>query len=86
MSPTSLRRHFAAALGQSPKAFLLHRRVDHAKALLLGSERSILDIALTSGFGSLSAFNRQFKRQTGSAPRAWRRVSVARSRRRQRGC
>ncbi|SDM59600.1 helix-turn-helix domain-containing protein [Maricaulis salignorans] len=50
-------------------------RVAHAKALLRDSRsatRSILLIALDSGFASLGPFNRAFKADTGMTPRAWR--------------
>ncbi|WP_339736899.1 AraC family transcriptional regulator [uncultured Maricaulis sp.] len=55
-------------------------RVEHAKALLRDpreASRSILLIALDSGFASLGPFNRAFKADTGMTPRAWRADGVA---------
>jgi len=37
-----------------------------------GEARSILDVAMASGFGSLGPFNRAFKAQTGMTPSAYR--------------
>ncbi|MGF1544252.1 MAG: helix-turn-helix transcriptional regulator [Parvularculaceae bacterium] len=51
------------------------RRLAHAKAALADprfAERSILAIALDSGFGSIGPFNRAFKEATGQTPRAYR--------------
>lgn len=50
-------------------------RVAHARTLLRDprtATRSILLIALDSGFASLGPFNRAFKADTGITPRAWR--------------
>lgn len=48
-------------------------RIDHACRLLAsGDERSVLEIALDSGFASLGPFNRAFKALTGTTPTAWR--------------
>jgi AraC-like DNA-binding protein len=48
-------------------------RIDHACRLLAsGDARSVLEIALDSGFASLGPFNRAFKALTGTTPTAWR--------------
>lgn len=55
-------------------------RVAHAKTLLRESgvtTRSILLIALDSGFASLGPFNRAFKADTGMTPRTYRTTSLA---------
>ena len=53
------------------------------RVLLLGSRLtdpaetgSILEIAFDCGFGSIGPFNRAFKDQVGSTPRAFRRAAV----------
>ncbi len=70
------RMHFAAqfrsATGYAPHAYLLQRRVEHAKALLRHSEKSILDIAVDSGFQSQSHFTTAFRRLVGDTPKRWR--------------
>jgi len=55
-------------------------RIKHACRLLREQpRRSVLDISLDAGFGSLGPFNRAFKSAMGCTPREWR----ARSRRRE---
>ncbi|MBX3476694.1 MAG: helix-turn-helix transcriptional regulator [Brevundimonas sp.] len=51
-----------------------HHRIADAQRLLSDSSesRSILEIALDCGFASLGPFNRAFKEETGTTPRAYR--------------
>jgi AraC-like DNA-binding protein len=52
-----------------------HYRIEHAKRMLSSPEfddRSILAIALDSGFGSIGPFNRAFKGLTGMTPSEFR--------------
>ena len=56
-------------------AFLNRYRIDFAKSRLSDpaiSDVTILEIAMESGFNSLSAFNRAFRQGTGLTPRAYR--------------
>jgi AraC-like DNA-binding protein len=71
-SERSLRRAFVAATGMPWSRYLQESRVLRAMALLTEDEASILDIALTVGFDSVSAFNRAFRRYTGETPMAYR--------------
>lgn len=47
-------------------------RIIYAKKLLLDPEKTITDVALTSGFSSISAFNRMFRNLTGYTPSEFR--------------
>lgn len=72
----------SAALGFANFNRLInHHRVERAKARLADPAEtgSILEIAFDCGFGSIGPFNRAFKDQVGSTPRAFRRAA-ARSR------
>lgn len=52
-------------------------RIEHACRLLHEQpRRSVLDISLDAGFGSLGPFNRAFKAATGGTPSAWRAQSL----------
>lgn len=52
-------------------------RIEHACRLLREQpRRSVLDISLDAGFGSLGPFNRAFKAATGCTPSAWRAQSL----------
>jgi AraC family transcriptional regulator len=70
------RMHFAAQFrsttGYSPHAYLLRRRIEHAQMLLRSSALSVLDVALSSGFGSHAHFTTVFGRMVGESPNSWR--------------
>jgi len=65
---------FRKTFGTTLTAYLTATRVTHAQRLLVMTDDSILDIALDSGFGSLSRFNTAFKEASGCSPRDYRRV------------
>ncbi|MBO5912812.1 MAG: helix-turn-helix transcriptional regulator, partial [Clostridia bacterium] len=48
-------------------------RLNYAKNLLLSSEKSIIDVALDSGFENVTYFNRCFKQESGLTPTEFRR-------------
>lgn len=73
MSPAAFSRFFKRISGRGLWEFLTELRVEHAAALLRETEDGVTQIALESGFGSLSSFNRQFSERFGCAPRAYRR-------------
>lgn len=53
-----------------------HHRIEQAKRHLASDDdRSILEIALECGFGSIGPFNRAFKAETGVTPRAYRAIA-----------
>jgi AraC family transcriptional activator of mtrCDE len=66
-------RQFAEAMGEPPLRFLNRYRIERACERLGSSDASVLEIALAVGFGSLAAFNRQFRAVTGRTPGEWRR-------------
>jgi AraC family transcriptional regulator len=72
------RSHFARAFkqctGVSPHRWLLGRRVELAKDLLVKSNASLAEIALACGFADQSHFTRVFSGEVGTSPGAWRRM------------
>ncbi len=52
--------------------YLCHKRINAAEALLLKPEISITEVALQSGFSSLSTFNRIFKKMRDCTPSEYR--------------
>jgi AraC family transcriptional regulator len=57
---------------QSPYCWLIGRRIEYAKLLLLDQELSIVDIALKTGFSSQSHFTETFRRRVGCSPARWK--------------
>jgi transcriptional regulator GlxA family with amidase domain len=78
LSVSHFTRAFRQSFGMSPYRWLLERRIDRAKALLVTSEVSIADIAIQAGFSDQAAFTRAFGRIVGDSPARWRRAVAAR--------
>jgi AraC-like DNA-binding protein len=64
---------FRQSCGQTLLDCLVQHRIAHAQRLLLTTDRKVIDIALESGFGSLSQFYEAFGRRCGQTPLAYRR-------------
>jgi AraC family transcriptional regulator len=73
MSKFHLIRQFKLSTGLSPYQYLLKRRLERAKTLLLQGDLAIGQIALAVGFGDQSQLNKHFKREFGATPTALRR-------------
>ena len=65
---------FRKAFGTTMTAFITQHRISHAQRLLVTTDDAILDVALASGFQSLSRFNEAFKAACGCSPRDYRKV------------
>lgn len=68
VSEGHLSRIFHHATGLTFREYLTQVRVEHAKALLLHTGRSVTEIAYESGFQSISQFHRAFRKAHGVAP------------------
>lgn len=65
-------RGFKRATGSAPYAFMIRRRLEHARELLRETEQPLGEIALACGFASHSRFSTMFKRATGISPSHYR--------------
>ncbi|MEX3855861.1 AraC-like DNA-binding protein [Paraburkholderia youngii] len=74
MSRAAFARRFAERVGVAPATYLSNWRIALAKDALINSERSMIDIALSIGYYSDSAFSTAFSRAVGVAPAAFRRA------------
>jgi AraC family transcriptional regulator, melibiose operon regulatory protein len=63
---------FRRTFGMTLVEFVTQHRVSHAQRLLAITHDKILDVALSSGFSSLSRFNDAFRRACGCSPRSYR--------------
>lgn len=62
------RHKFREEFNVSPKKYMLIKRLEFAKELLLNSNLSVFDIAHQTGFYDSNYFSRYFKRNTGYTP------------------
>lgn len=73
VSPRHLNRKLQETLRMSAKEYITRTRIRAACKQLLGTNTSIQDIALDSGFYDQSSFTRMFRKHTGTTPRLYRR-------------
>ncbi len=72
MSKHSLPRHFHSSTGSSPMEYLFRIRLRHAGEMLLNSDCPIDEIVAMGGFYDSNYFCKQFHREFGVSPRAFR--------------
>lgn len=67
-SAEHFRHKFRRKFNIPPKKYILLRRLNSAKELLLNSDLSVADIAKRTGFADSNYFSRYFKQETGCTP------------------
>ncbi|BFG78152.1 GlxA family transcriptional regulator [Paraburkholderia terrae] len=72
MSVRQLERLFAAETGKSPHAYGRQIRIRMASWLLTSSDRTVADIAASCGFSDASHLGREFRKEFGESPNAYR--------------
>lgn len=75
LSPSQLRRVFAASFGKSPIAYLTMLRAERMAHLLKVTDSPISVIAASVGWGDPDFAAQQFRRSVGVAPSEYRRIS-----------
>jgi AraC-like DNA-binding protein len=68
-----LKRDFKLMFGEPVHAFLLRRRLEHARVLLRDRDRSVKEIATEVGYAHASHFSTAFRKRFGVPPTAVRR-------------
>jgi AraC family transcriptional regulator len=63
---------FRAATGLRPHEYLLQRRIERARELLLTSRLPLAEIAFEVGFKTQAHFTTVFARFVGETPNVWR--------------
>ena len=67
---------FRRECGMSIWQYLIRLRLSHAQLMLLSTDKTVLAIALESGFGSLARFYAAFTRECGIAPAEYRKRAL----------
>jgi AraC family transcriptional regulator len=76
LSASHFVRAFTRSTGISPHRWLMQRRVDVAKDLMLSTDTSLVEISLKCGFSDQSHFTRVFAETTGETPGRWRQIQL----------
>ena len=63
---------FRQEIGTTPIKYLQRYRINQSKRLLLETQQTITEVALTVGFSDSGYFSRIFRRETGLTPEAYR--------------
>lgn len=74
LSASHFCRSFKSTLGVSPREYLLRRRIEVAKDLMLTTSEPLSAIAAQCGMCDQSHFTRSFHRLVGETPYTWRRT------------
>ncbi|WP_051329892.1 helix-turn-helix domain-containing protein [Niveispirillum irakense] len=72
LSPSHFARRFKGATAMAPHQYVLARRINGAKQLLLETEMKLAEIAIATGFSSQAHLTGMFGRTVGMTPGAYR--------------
>jgi AraC family transcriptional regulator len=72
-SPAHFSRKFKLAVGESPHAYVVSRRLERACHLMMTSAEPLSAIALSVGFSDQAHLCRLFRQAFGQSPASWRR-------------
>ena len=78
MSVSHFRAGFRESVGIPVHQYVIERRVERAKSLLMHEEQSIAEIALAAGFTHQSHLSRHMQRSTGFSPLQMKRIFAER--------
>jgi AraC family transcriptional regulator len=72
-SPAHFSRRFKLAVGEPPHAYIVRRRLERARQLMMSSAERLSEIALDVGFSDQAHLCRLFRQAFGQSPASWRR-------------
>jgi AraC-like DNA-binding protein len=65
-------RAFRREFGTTPHQYLVQRRLEAAKELLLSTDKSVTEVCFDVGYGSIGSFSTLFQRHVGVSPLRFR--------------
>ena len=72
LSPSYFSHAFKDSFGRAAKAYIIERRLERAKRLMIESSDSLAQIAAACGFADQAHFSRTFNTWVGETPSRWR--------------
>ncbi len=72
LSMTQYNLHFKNQIGMPPTKYIISLRMDLARELIVSSNLSLMQIALTCGYEDYNFFAKVFKKHTGISPKKFR--------------
>lgn len=73
-STVTLTEHFRRSYGMSIMQYVLQKRIELAKRMLLESDLPVYEISVRCGFSDAEYFSRCFKEEVGESPALWRKI------------
>jgi AraC-like DNA-binding protein len=77
LTPAHFGRAFRNSTGEPPHEYVIRRRIERARDLMLSTDAPLSDIAQECGLADQSHLTRLFRRLVGESPRAWRRARAS---------
>jgi AraC-like DNA-binding protein len=74
VSPRHFSRSFRRVFGETPRQYLISRRLERARHLLRTTDLTVAEICLEVGFTSVGSFTTAFSRHVGVSPTTFRKA------------
>ena len=74
ISEVYFRRLFLLTFGVSPKEYIIQKRIEYAKDLLLSGDFSVLEVSKMCGYTEPCHFSREFSKRVGASPNQYTRI------------
>lgn len=75
LSVSYFARAFKSSFGESPYGYILGRRLERARELMLTTGDPLCQVALSCGFADQAHMTKMFRQIAGQTPGAWRRMN-----------
>ena len=72
VSRATLAKHFREKQGMTLSQYLLHKRIDRAKSLLITTSLTVCEVGASVGIADPQYFNKQFRKVDGQSPTHYR--------------